>query len=143
MISRFAVVLVALASAGACADTAFQAPVAFQADLVPVGNEMVGGSVAAVSQGRATEAGISARLGQAGRVVGWEIRLGTCANPGERLGGRGAYPDLTGDSSGAANVERTFINELMNADTRYNGVLLNATDRTTVLACANLERVQF
>lgn len=143
MIRRFAVVLLALTGAGACSDTAFQEPVAFQADLVPVGNETATGSVAAVSQGRATEAGITARLGQAGRVVGWEIRLGTCANPGERLGGRGAYPDLTADATGSADIERTFINELMNADTRYNGVLLNAADRTVVLACANLVRVQF
>ncbi len=143
MMRRFAVVLLAMTAAGACSDTAFQEPVAFQGDLVPVGNETATGTVAAVSQGRASEAGISARLGQAGRVVGWEIRKGTCANPGERLGGRGAYPDLTGDSSGSANVERTFINELMNPGTRYNGVLVNATDRTVVLSCANLERVQF
>ena len=31
----------------------------------------------------------------------------------------------------------------MNADTKYNAVLLNAPDRTVVLACANLARVQF
>ena len=143
MIRGFAVVLVALAGAGACSDTAFQEPVAFQAELVPIGNESARGTVAAVSQGRATEAGVTARLGQAGRVVGWEIRMGTCENPGERLGGRGAYPDMVGDATGAANIERTFINELMNADTRYNAVLVNATDRTIVLACANLVRVQF
>jgi hypothetical protein len=142
MAKRFTAVLLVLAGTAACIDTAFQEPVAFQANLVPVGAETISGSVAAVSQGRASEAGITARLGQAGRMVGWEIRMGTCASGGERLGGRGAYPDLTGDATGAANVERTPINETMDADARYHAVVVNAADRSVVLACANLVQVQ-
>ena len=142
MTSKLAVLL-ALAGAAGCADTNFQAPVAFQAELTPSAGETISGSIAAVSQGRATEAGITVRLGQAGRVVGWEIRNGSCTTPGERVGGRGAYPDLTGDNTGAANVERTFINELMHPENRYHGVVVNAADRSVVLACANLEQVQF
>lgn len=142
MAKRFTAVLLVLAGTAACIDSTFQPPVAFQADLTPVGAETITGSVAAVSQGRASEAGITVRLGQAGRIVGWEIRLGTCASGGERLGGRGAYPDLTGDSSGGANVERTPINESMDADGRYHAVVVNAADRSVVLACANLVKVQ-
>lgn len=140
---RVGAILLALAGAAGCTDTNFQEPVAFQADLVPSAGENVTGSVAAVSQGRATEAGITVRLGQAGRVVGWEIREGSCTTPGERVGGRGAYPDMTGDNTGAANVERTFINELMHPENRYHAVVVDAADRTIILACANLTRVQF
>lgn len=138
---RFAAVLLVLA--GACTDPNFKPPVAFQADFAPVTGQVISGSIAAVSQGRATEAGLNLRQGQAGQVVGWEIRFGTCATSGERYGGRGAYPDLTFDGAGAASVERTFINDTMDEDARYHGVVVNAADRSVVLSCANLVRVQF
>jgi hypothetical protein len=129
----------------ACSDITNQSPVAFQGTIAgTVGGQSFTGSVAVASQGRnATEAGIEVVLPTAGTKVGWQINEGTCANPGEIVGGRGAYVDLTAGNDRIARVERTFISGRLTADGRYHAVVVNSTDRTVVLGCGNLERVQF
>lgn len=144
MFKPFAALALTLA-VSACSDITNQSPVAFQGTLAgTIGGQSFTGSVAVASQGRnSTEAGIEVVLPTAGTKVGWQINEGTCASPGEIVGGRGAYVDLTAGNDRVARVERTFISGRLSAEGRYHAVVLEPVNRTTVLGCGNLERVQF
>lgn len=145
MYKRFAALALALGASSACSDITGQSPVAFQGDLAgTLGGQSISGSVAAASQGRnTTQAGIEAVLPAGLTRVGWQINTGTCASPGALFGGRGAYVDLTPNNSGVARLERTYISASLSENGTYHAVLVDATDRSVVLACGDLERVQF
>jgi hypothetical protein len=136
----FAAVL-ALA-AGACADLNYNAPTAWQGQLAPTTLEDVGGSVAAAYQGVSIEAGLDLH-GAPNTSYGWQINRGTCAAPGQMVGGRGSYPDVNTNDIGTGRLERTFINSSLNDGGAYHAVLVRAADRTVILACGALEQLEF
>jgi hypothetical protein len=144
MFKPFAALALTIA-VSACSEITNQSPVAFQGTIAgTIGGQSFTGSVAVASQGRnSTEAGIEVVLPAAGTKVGWQINEGTCTIPGEIVGGRGAYVDLTAGNDRVARVERTFISGRLTADGRYHAVVVDAANRTTILGCGNLERVQF
>jgi len=124
-------------AASGCLDVNYQTPTPFQAELVGVSGEAITGSVAAVSDGRnSTETGITVNMAAA-RTVGWQINEGTCSAPGSMLGSLGAYPNITANAAGVGRVERTFVRALMEPDGKYHAVVVNATNRTQILACGN------
>lgn len=135
--------LLALGAAG-CSDISYQAPTAWRADIDPVGpvGQAVTGSSAAASQGRrTTEAGISVD-GQPGVTYAWRINSGTCAAPGPLLGGQGAYPNITAEADGEAEVIRTFISALMETGEQYQvTVLLSGT--STIVGCGDFSELSF
>lgn len=127
-----------------CSEVALGGPVAYQATLAPVGAANIVASVAAVAQpGQPTEAGITVQYAPAPATLGWEIRAGTCASPGVRVGGRGAYPDLTVGADGSGSIQRTFINAAMPPELPFHAVVVDAETRSTVIACGGLQAVQF
>ncbi|HEX2206343.1 MAG TPA: hypothetical protein VHG93_01570 [Longimicrobium sp.] len=130
-----------LASAAACSDITYQAPVAWQGGLLPRTEDGITGSVAAVSQGRRqTEAGIDLD-GRANATYGWQINTGTCTSPGPILGGRGAYANIVTNSSGEGRIVSTFISALMEPGEQFHAVIVDAENRSLILACGNLEQV--
>lgn len=136
-------VLLVLASAAACSDITYQAPVAWRGNLLPRTDAGITGSVAAVSEGRRqTLAGIEID-GPAGTTFGWQINTGTCAQPGAILGGRGAYADITTNSSGEGRIEETFISGLMPEDRDHHAVIVEANNRSLIHACGDLEVASF
>ncbi|HEX5869586.1 MAG TPA: hypothetical protein VFY65_04160 [Longimicrobium sp.] len=142
MYRRFAALLL-LASATACGDLTYQAPVAWRGTLLPRTDAGVTGSVAAVSQGRRqTEAGFEMD-GASNTTYGWAINTGTCANPGGVLGGRGAYADVATNNSGEGRIESTFVSALMAPGEQFHAVIVNATNRSLILACGDLEEAAF
>lgn len=129
-------------AAGACADLNYNQPAAFQGDLAATTAELVTARVAAVYEGLNIEAGMDL-TGSPSTAYGWQINRGTCASPGGLVGGRGSYPDVTTSDLGIARVERTFINSTLEPGGTYHAVILRASDRTVVLACGNLQEVEF
>lgn len=135
--------LLLLASAAACSDVTYQAPVAWQGTLLPRTDLGVTGAVAAVSQGRRqTEAGFEMD-GPANETFGWAINTGTCANPGPILGGRGAYANVTTNNNGEGRIQSTFVSALMSEGEQFHAVIVDADNRSLILACGNLEVASF
>lgn len=135
--------LLLLTSAAACSDLTYQAPIAWRGTLLPRTDLGVTGSVAAVSQGRRqTEAGFEMD-GPANSTFGWAIQTGTCDDPGAVLGGRGAYADITTNSSGEGRIESTFVSALMSEGEQFHAVIVAANNRALILACGDLEQASF
>ncbi|HEX6368086.1 MAG TPA: hypothetical protein VF006_04075 [Longimicrobium sp.] len=142
MYRPFAVLLL-LASSAACSDLTYQAPTAWRGTLLPRTEAGITGSVAAVSEGRRqTQAGFEMD-GTAGTTFGWQMNHGTCANPGPILGGRGAYANVTTNASGEGRVESTFISVLMSPGEQFHAVIVDAQNRSLILACGDLEEASF
>lgn len=140
---RSSAVLLALAALAACGEITYQAPVAWSGSLLPRNDSNVTGTVAAVSQGRRnTQAGIDV-VGEAATTYGWQINEGTCASPGPILGGRGAYADVTTNANGEGSVEFTFVSDLMPSGEQFHAVIVNAQNRSLILACGDLTEASF
>lgn len=135
------VALVLVLGASACTDVTYNPPVAFRVELVSPEVGGISGAVAAVSQGRTTEAGIDLALPSEGFTVGWQISHGTCENPGEIVGGVGQYRDITADEKRRAEVVRTFLSELLQPEGRYHAAVVDPEDRSIVLVCGNMDRI--
>lgn len=140
--TRLLLLALAAAPAGGCIDVTYEDPAAFSGTLVSTTPAGVSGQVAAVSQFRNTEAGIDVKADGPG-VFGWQIRHGTCASPGEIVGGSGNYPDVTTGASGTGTVERSFISERLDRERQYHAVIVDVQTRQTVLACGTLDRRTF
>jgi hypothetical protein len=140
---RSSAVLLALAALAACGDITYQAPVAWSGTLLPRNESGITGSVAAVSQGRSnTEAGIDV-VGADNTVYGWQINQGTCSSPGPILGGRGAYANVTTNNNGDGSVPSTFISALMPEGEDFHAVIVDAQNRSLILACGDLNEAAF
>jgi hypothetical protein len=129
-------------AAGACADLNYNSPTAWQGQLASTTAEGVTGSVAAAYQGVSIEAGLDL-LGAPNTSYGWQINRGTCAAPGQMVGGRGSYPDVNTTEIGTGRLERTFINSSLNDGGSYHAVIVRASDRSVILACGNLDQLEF
>lgn len=134
-------------------DPTYQAATAFRARLLPVAGSSVNGTVDAVSQGRGdTEAGLNV-TGEPSTTYGWQINQGTCEQPGAVLSGVGVYPNFTTVSDtiasdttrrpGHGRVDRIFIARLMAPDQDYHAIVVNANNRSMILACGNFGRLRF
>lgn len=132
----------ACATAAACADITYTAPMAFEAQLQNRTGDGVTGKVAAVTQHRNTQAGLDVN-GQEATTYGWQINNGTCTEPGPIVGGRGNYPDVTTNAQGLGTIERTFVADLLVTDREYHAVLVDAATRQTIIACGELEQKFF
>lgn len=143
-ILQAAAVAAALTGTFACSEVTYQPQTAFSASVLPLTTPAVRATVAAVSQGRReTRAGMELAGGVPGTSYGWQINEGTCANPGDMLGGRGAYPDVVADASGTGEVNQTFIAGLMRRGDSYHAVVVDAATRANILSCGNFEQLQF
>lgn len=135
--------LLALSALAACSDITYQAPVAWNGTLLPRNDSDVTGTVAAVSQGRTnTEAGLDV-VGAASTTYGWQINRGTCTSPGAILGGRGAYANVTTNNNGDGTVPSAFISALMPRGEEFHAVIVDAQNRSLILACGNLTALSF
>lgn len=109
---------------------------AWQGDLIAVDSaNPLTGTVAAVSEGNRTEAGIDISHAQPGSVYAWRIRAGTCETPGAVVGGMAAYHELTADESGRA-ADETVLSTTLRSRNQYHGVVMDAT--AAIVACGEL-----
>lgn len=106
---------------------------AFNTDRSP---DAIGGDVAVVST-NLLHASIQINNAPAGAILTWELRSGSCAQPGNILGGRAEYPAMSPGASGSAGAE-AFVDATMRPDGRYEAAVLDTT--RSVLACADLVR---
>lgn len=121
----------------ACTTTTGPASTAWQGEFNTVHSpDSIGGNVAVVSTDR-MHASIQINNAPAGTILTWELRSGSCVQPGDILGGRGVYPSLAPDATGSAGAE-ALVDATMSPDGRYEAAVLDAS--RSVLACADLER---
>lgn len=130
-------VFVALPLAAACVPDASPGPTTWEAVLSSGG--LLTGTVAAVSTEQRIEAAISIAGAQPDSTYAWQLREGTCAAPGDLVGGRAVYPTLTANDAGTATAE-TVIAGTLQPDGTYHAALLTGTESAVRLACGALER---
>jgi hypothetical protein len=76
--------------------------------------------------------------GAAGTAYQWRIFNGTCAAPGLQFGPNQAYPNVTTNGSGTAQVERTVSGPL-NLTAPYNVRVSTVAAPVTIVACGDLQ----
>jgi hypothetical protein len=139
---RSALAIAALiAGAAGCMSIDYKPQTAWEAKLFPEeGLEDPSGSVAAVTRRTTTiQAGITIQ-GEPNTAYGWEIGRGLCGSAlATRIGVLGSYPDLTTDEGGDAEVAQTFITGTLDQGKTYYAAVVDADDRSVVLACGQLE----
>ncbi|HEX6910319.1 MAG TPA: hypothetical protein VF142_07985 [Longimicrobium sp.] len=138
------VALAAVLAAAGCKESLEPSSSAWQATLAPRGGPSVlGGSVAAVSEGVHTRATVAVSNADEDQSFAWEIREGTCSDAAAaRVGGRAAYPEFQADSLGAGGAEAT-VSERLRVSRTYHAVLMEATAARAVVACGALEQRSF
>jgi hypothetical protein len=98
------------------------------------------GSVAMVIGENQPRAGIGVRDAPARATLAWDVRAGTCAAPGDRVGPATAWPAIQVSDSGTGAAEAT-VNRRIDTDGPYAGFLYEGElGSGGVLACADLER---
>lgn len=123
-----------------CANLDYDPITRWRADVRPVAPAEVSGQVAVqYDGGRGFEAAIALR-GAVGTTYGWEVASGSCAAPGARVGGLAAYRDVTTEDEEVGDVA-TSINAPLSPQGRYHARIVDPQNRTTVLACGDLLRV--
>jgi hypothetical protein len=90
------------------------------------------GSAAAISLARSTETGIAV-TGITDGTYRWEIRGGSCAQPGDLVGAETQYPPLV-VQAGEASVDRVVVSGRMEASQSYH-VAVRDGDPGRVVAC--------
>jgi hypothetical protein len=139
---RSALTIAALiAGAAGCMSIDYKPQTAWEAQLFPEeGLEDPSASVAAVTRRTTTiQAGITLK-GEPNTAYGWEIGRGLCGSAlATRIGVLGSYPNLNTDEGGDAVVQQTFITGTLTQGQTYYAAVVDADDRTVVLACAPLE----
>ena len=114
----------------------------WEGELEPVAgsSNAVSGSIAMVANEHDTQIGIGINA-SAGARLGWVVRSGTCANPGDRLGPNSAFPEISVSDAGDGEAETVIRRRVANA-AQYAGAVyatVNATDQP--IACADMVRI--
>jgi hypothetical protein len=132
---------VILGLAGCIGDVTLPEEILWEATLAATGAQpTASGRAAAISRARSTETGIHVE-GFGPGAYSWQIRAGTCADPGEIVGPADRYPDLTVSIEGEASADRVVVPVRMQPDRRYH-VIVHVGPDSGVLACGNFaERV--
>ena len=100
------------------------------------------GFLAVVSQAGRAQTSLQLTRGEAGTAYAWTIRTGSCAAPGDIVGGSAVYPRLTADADGEADGGTTLSREL-SPDGAYAGwILLPSGGAEAPVACGALVRTR-
>lgn len=125
-----------------CADLTYDPVERWRAEVRAVGTAEVSGQVAVeYDRGLDFEAAI-ALSGARRATYGWEIATGGCAAPGDRVGGLAAYRDVTTDSIVGTGSVTTAVNAPLSPGGTYHARVVDPENRTIVLACGDLLRVE-
>lgn len=131
-------VLILFGLLAGCGTSTAPAVTTWQGTLTAVRpHDLIEGSVAVVSKFDRLDAGIHVDNAPTGQTLTWQIRSGSCDQPGDIVGGRAVYPALTPDSGGSADAE-AFVDQTLRADGRYQASVFDPNG--TVLACGSLLR---
>lgn len=115
-------------------------------DPVPGAVIEVNGDIAMVANQQSTQMGIGIRTQTPDQVLTWEVREGSCADPGIGLIEAGLYPVLETDDVGEAEAEiqiarRITTTRSYHVQVRWmDGVETNLGSGTDVLSCGNFQR---
>jgi hypothetical protein len=134
------IVALTAAPAVACVDLSGNdaAPTTWETILTPApAYPGLGGQAAAVSRHSGTDLGIGLSGATGGDQHPWGVRQGSCAQPGQPLGG--SYPILVVSDSGTASAETVLGTEL-SSDGSYTVVVRLSPADTARIACGNLAR---
>ena len=118
------------------------AVVKWEADLIGTDGlaDPPSGSVAMVIGEFETQVGISVRDVPAHATLAWDVKAGTCATPGDRVGAASVFVPIQVSDSGTGAAEATIARRVA-TDGPYAGFLYeDAAGPVGVLACADLER---
>lgn len=128
-----------VAAAAACDDVTYEPPTPFDGQLSAVGGSGIRGSIGALSQDEQTQAEIGITGGAAQTTYTWQIRTGSCANPGGALGGPGSYQVLETNMAGA-DTARGLLGQRLSETVEYNAVVLTSATPAAPVACGRLGR---
>lgn len=137
-----ATTLAATLGLGGCiSDVTLPEEILWEATLSATGSQPTAtGRSAAISRARSTETGIHIE-GFGPGAYSWQIRAGTCAEPGDIVGPADRYPDLTVSIEGEASADRVLVPVRMQPARRYHVVVHVGAD-SGILACGDfVERV--
>ncbi|MEJ2185337.1 MAG: hypothetical protein P8Z36_05305 [Gemmatimonadota bacterium] len=131
-------VLVLCGLLAACTTSTAPAVTTWEATLAAVSpRDLLEGTVAVLSQHDRLNAGIQINNAPAAQNLTWQLRSGSCDQPGDIVGGRAVYPSLSPDSLGSASAQ-AIVDRTLSADGQYQASVLNAN--STVIACGELQR---
>jgi hypothetical protein len=85
------------------------------------------------------DAAIEIANAEADAVFAWHVADGTCAEPGDRIGGADRYPDLEVEEDGTAAAEADVTAALDEEEDYIVSVLDESGAEPVVVACGTLE----
>lgn len=131
-------VLILCGLLASCSTTTAPAFTAWEGTLSAMDpHDLIEGSVAVNSQRDRLNAGIQVNNAPSGQTLTWQLRSGTCAAPGDIVGGRAVYPVLAPDVRGSATAE-ALVDRSLHTDGQYQASVLDTT--AAVIACGPLTR---
>jgi len=98
------------------------------------------GSVAMVIGESRTQVGISVTDAPPRASLAWDVRDGTCATPGDRVGPANVYVAITTSDTGTGASETIVLRRVGTAGPYAAFVYDGSAGSGAVLACADLER---
>ena len=108
----------------------------------PEAPTLVLGTMSMVAEENVTLVGVGVHGGEAGLRLGWRVREGSCAAPGDPLASSStAFPEFVLNESGEGESQTALLGRAQDAPT-YAGQLFAAGGASggQLLACANLTR---
>ena len=138
---RFLGLLVLALFLSTCSDSTTPLLTFWEGALDPVGPNVLGGRVVAVTQHGRTNVGISIRDGDPETTYGWRMSSGTCDQEGAILSGPAAYPPLLTGQGGSATAE-AVISTLFKPGLQFSARVFRSEDGDPeeVVACGDLEQ---
>jgi len=131
-------VLVLCGVLAACNTSTTPVVTTWQAQLTATNlHDRLTGNVAVVSERDRFNAGIQVKNAPAEANLTWQLRTGTCDQPGDILGGLAVYPALMTDTLGLASAQ-AVVGASLRADGQYEASIMDAGAVT--LACGELVR---
>ena len=105
--------MIVVCALAACSDAILPEITTWEGQLTPLTpQDRASGSVAAVANSGQTQTSIQILGGQPGRSYAWRITTGSCAAPGDVVGGLAVYPVLTPGEEGTASAETILSRQL-------------------------------
>lgn len=115
-------------------------PVEWEAAVAGDGEfEDIEGVAAVSAVATSFDAAIEIANAEADAVFAWHVADGTCAEPGDRIGGADRYPDLEVEADGTAAAEADVTAALDEEEDYIVSILDESGAEAVIVACGTLE----